>query len=37
MRFHVRYSNDSTALKLETRSEEFDGFWKVTKVTKVAP
>ena len=37
VRFHVRYSNESTALELETRWEEFDGVWKITKVTKVAP
>ena len=34
VRFHVRYSNDSDALDLETRWEEIDGVWKVVGATK---
>lgn len=36
VRFHVRYSNDSALLELETRWERFDGgTWKVVKAQKV--
>lgn len=34
--FHVRYSNDTVALDLETRWEQFDdGVWKVVGAQKV--
>ncbi len=36
VQFHVRYSNDSSMLELETRWEQIDGAWKVVKVTQVA-
>jgi hypothetical protein len=35
VRFHVRYANDTEALELETRWEQFDGgVWKVVKAQK---
>jgi hypothetical protein len=36
VRFQVRYSNDSAALALETRWEQFDGgVWKIVNARKV--
>lgn len=35
VRFHIRYANDTDALELETRWEQFDGVWKVVQAQKV--
>ena len=36
VRFHVRYSNDTAALELQTRWERFDGVWKVSSAQPVS-
>jgi hypothetical protein len=35
VKFHVRYSNDTTALELLTRWQQYDGTWKIAKAEKV--